>query len=165
MCSSDLQKTTLYNFWKQVNQSIDNIKHSWNNWILGYDQSKQYLLLKLMGLNADWQTLIFLLIGGLLLIIVIFQLLHIYLSYKKTDKVYYYYLKFIKKLNKAGLKVQTSEGPQAIAQRAAKRFPHQNTAIKSIIKHYIHIRYGRLHNNKRIEQFIREVKHYKGRKA
>ncbi len=159
------QKTALYNFYRQLKQSVDNIKHSWNNWILGYDKSKQTLLLKLMGLNADWQTLIFLLIGGLLLIIVIFQLLHIYLSYKKTDKVYYYYLKFIKKLNQAGLKADSSEGPQALAQRAAKRFPQQNTAIKSIIKHYIDIRYGRSNTNNRREQFIREVKHYKAGKV
>jgi len=159
------QKTALYNFYRRLKQSVDNIKYSWNNWILGYDQSKQNLLLKLMGLNADWQTLIFLLIGGLLLIIVIFQLLHVYLSYKKTDKVYYYYLKFIKKLNQAGLKADMSEGPQALAQRAAKHFPQQNTAIKSIIKHYINIRYGRSNTDNRREQFIREVKHYKAGKV
>jgi len=159
------QKTAMYNFFQQLKQSVDNIKHSWNNWILGYDQTKQSLLLKLMGFNADWQTLIFLLIGGLVLVFIIFQSAAVYLSYKKTDKVYYYYLKFIKKLNQGDLKVNTSEGPQAIAQQAAKRFPQQSIAIKSIIKHYIDIRYGQSNTSKRREQFIKEIKHYKAGKV
>jgi len=155
------QKTTVYNFYKQLQQSIDNIKHSWNNWILGYDKTKQGLLLKLMGLTANWQTLIFLLMAGMISLVIIFQLIQFYQHYKNTDKVYRHYLKFIKKLNNAGMSLQISEGPEAIKQQAIKKFPEKASIIQSIINDYIQIRYGSQKNKQLIEQFLKTIQHYK----
>ncbi|MCU7940784.1 MAG: DUF3488 and transglutaminase-like domain-containing protein [gamma proteobacterium symbiont of Bathyaustriella thionipta] len=154
------QKTTFYNFYKQLKQSIDNIKHSWNNWILGYDKSKQGLLLKLMGLNTHWQTLIFLLLAAMISLVVIIQLVNIYQQHRKTDKVYHHYLKFINKLNRAGMSLQISEGPEAVKQKAIIQFPQQRLLIQNIINHYIQIRYGSLEDLNLIKKFIKEVQHY-----
>ena len=158
---SSQQKTTLYNFWKQVNQSIDNIKHSWNNWILGYDQSKQNLLLTLMGLNANWQTLIFLLMGGIILILILLQLISFYLQYQKIDPVYSHYVKFINHLNKMGMSLRLSEGPAAIQHQAVKRFPELKKPIQRIIQNYILIRYASQADSRLIKKFITQVKQFK----
>lgn len=159
------QKTALYRFYQQIQQSIDNIKHSWNNWILGYDKTKQGLLLTLLGLSANWQNLIFLLIGGLLLIACVFQLISLYQRYQKRDKIYYYYVSFIKKLNKSGLPVTLSDGPEAIKKQACKQFPQQCVLIKFIISHYIQIRYAGKNNEILSKRFISEVKQYSSHKV
>ncbi|RKZ92902.1 MAG: hypothetical protein DRQ43_08600 [Gammaproteobacteria bacterium] len=155
------QKTAVYNFYKKLNQSIDNIKHSWNSWILGYDKTKQSLLLQLMGFNADWQTLIFLLIGAMIFLVIIFQLIQFYQQYKKNDQVYFHYLKFIKKLNNAGMSVQISDGPEAIKLQASKLFPQQSALIQSIINNYIQIRYASKDNKQLINTFIKDIQHYR----
>ncbi len=155
------QKTSLYNFYKQLKQSIDNLKHSWNNWILGYDQTKQNLLLKLMGFSANWQTLIFLLIGSMAGLFILFQIIYFFRLYQQTDKVYQYYLKFIHKLNHAGLSVQLNEGPEAVKHQAIKQFPEHKIIILSIIDHYIQIRYASQKNKDLIMQFITQVKQFK----
>lgn len=159
------QKTAMYELYQQINQSIDMIKHTWNNWILGYDTNKQSLLLNFMGLKANWQTLIFLLIGGLVFVILAFQLISLYQRYKNIDKVYYYYTKFIHKLNQADLNIRLSDAPEAIKQRACEHFPQKKIAIQIIIDHYIKIRYAHHSDNQAIQklsqQFIKEVKQYK----
>jgi len=155
------QKTTLYNFYKHFKQSIDNIKHRWNSWILGYDQSKQNLLLKLMGFRADWQTLIFLLIACMSGLIIVFQIKHLLRRHKQTDQVYKNYLLFIKKLNHAGMSVETYEGPEAVKQQAIDRFPEHKNSILSIMNNYLQIRYAEQTNKTLIVQFITQVKHFK----
>ena len=154
------QKTALYNFYKQLKQSIDNLKHSWNNWILGYDQTKQNLLLKLMGFSADWQTLILLLIGSMAALIILFQSIYFFRRHQQTDKVYNNYLKFIRKLNHAGMSVQLNEGPEAVKQQAIEQFPGQKKAIVDIINSYIKIRYASQNNKHLILQFITQVKQF-----
>jgi len=155
------QKTAMYEVYQKINQSIDNIKHTWNNWILGYDTNKQSLLLNFMGFKANWQTLIFFLIGGLIFVVIALQLISFYQRYQRIDKVYYAYVKFIKKLNQAGLPITLSDAPEAIKQRACKQFPQQKVSIQIIIDHYIKIRYARHADRSLRQQFIKEVKHYK----
>ncbi|MDX2507700.1 MAG: DUF3488 and transglutaminase-like domain-containing protein [Gammaproteobacteria bacterium] len=158
---SSQQKTAIYNFWKQLNHSIDNIKHSWNNWILGYDKSKQSLLLKLMGLNTDWQTLILLLIGGFIAVIVLLQVISFYQRHQQTDQVYRYYRQFISKLNHAGFSPGLNDGPAAIKHMAIERFPEQKKSIQTIMDNYILIRYASHNEKPLIQQFITQIKQFK----
>ncbi|MCW8932134.1 MAG: DUF3488 and transglutaminase-like domain-containing protein [Gammaproteobacteria bacterium] len=155
------QKTALYNFSQQLKQSMDNLKNNWNNWILGYDQTKQNLLLKLMGFTTGWETLLFLLIGSITGLIIIFQIIHIYRNHQQKDIVYKNYSKFIEKLNYAGMSLQLSEGPEAIKQKAIKKFPKQKLNILNIIDNYIQIRYASKNKQSLILQFISDVKKFK----
>jgi len=158
---SAAQKTALYNAWQKINQSIDNLKHHWNNWILGYDQSKQNLLLKLMGIQADWQHLIILLISGLTLVFISLKTFSFYQQYHQTDKVYYFYLKFISRLNHAGMSIELSETPYQIKQQAINKFPKSASSIKLIIDLYIKIRYASQTDQQLIKNFIYQVKRLK----
>jgi hypothetical protein len=160
------QKTKIYRAYQKVKQSIDNIKHTWNNWILGYDKTKQGLLLKLMGLNDSLQTLMLLLITSISGLLVIFQANNLYKKYKEKDRVYEIYLIFIKKLNKKGLLISSAkginnEGPEALKIRAIKEFPNDALIIQTIINHYIQIRYADNSAKKLKAEFINKVNSFK----
>ncbi|MCU7833892.1 MAG: DUF3488 and transglutaminase-like domain-containing protein [gamma proteobacterium symbiont of Taylorina sp.] len=158
---SSQQKTALYNLWKTVTQSIDNLKHNWNNWILGYDQSKQNLLLSLMGIQADWQNLIILMVSGMAVIFITLKAITFYKQYRKTDKVYQFYLTFIAQLNHAGMSIKLSDTPYQIKDQAIKTFPRSASSIKLIIDHYIMIRYASQTDKELIKDFISRVKQLK----
>ena len=156
------QKTALYNLRKQLSQSIDTIKYSWNNWILGYDQTKQNSLLTIMGFKADWKNLIIVLISGMFMVFILLQIISFYTGFKNIDQVYHYYLKFINKLNAAGMSIKLSEGPYAIKQRAIKKFPHSAGTIRHIIENYIMLRYSSQTSSPRlIKEFKLQVKQFK----
>ncbi len=155
------QKTRLYNLSQKIKQSIDSIKHQWNTWILGYDQTKQNLLLKLMGLSSGWQTLIFVLIGSLTVLLIIFQAIQYHHRHKQTDKVYLAYIKFINKLNQAGLQVALSDGPESVKKKAVNYFPVQREVLIRIVDHYIQIRYADKQETISTTQFISLVKQLK----
>lgn len=154
------QKTVIYNVWNQFKQSIDNIKHSWNNWILGYDQNKQNLLLKLMGFSANWKNLIFLLVGGIAALIILFHIIRLYQGYQQIDQVYRYYSTFIAKLNRAGLPIKPSEGPDIIKHKAIRQFPQQQQAIKEIIDTYILIRYASQDDKQLVKKLLTQIKQF-----
>ena len=136
------QKTALYNFGRKLAQTLDNLKHSWNKWILGYDKSQQELLLKLMGFSANWQNLILFLMAGTAMLFLIFQLVYFFNNKQQTELVFIWYQKFINKLNKAGMKIPLSEGPESIRMRAIIKFPRYKQQINHIIQLYLQIRYG-----------------------
>ncbi len=158
---SEQQKNLLYNAYNQLRQAIDAIKHTWNNWILGYDQSKQSLLLTLMGLSANGQTLIFLMLGCLITLLIVFQINDHYKKYKKTDQVLKSYLKFIDKLNQSGLGIKPCEGPEAIKHRVIQKFPEHQIIIQNIINDYLKIRYAEQGDKDLILSFITQIKHFK----
>jgi hypothetical protein len=155
------QKTALYHFWKQLNQSLDNIKYTWNNWILGYDQSKQNLFLTLMGLNPDWKTLIMLLVASIMIILISLQLINFYNNYKQIDIIFRHYQKFLNKLNRSGLTISPSDGPEFIKQLTIKNYPQQRNQIISIIDTYLLIRYGNQSSAHLVQQFKQQIRQLK----
>lgn len=158
------QKTALYQAYRQLQQSVDNLKHQWNNWILGYDHSRQNLLLSLLGFKADWQSLIILLVSSMGGLMLIFYLTAFVRNNRQSDPVYKYYQILINKLNKAGLSVSLSEGPEAVRQQAIKYFPRQAQSISSVIHNYIQIRYAGQTDKNLSKTFISAVKQLKIKK-
>lgn len=158
---SDQQKTALYEYSRLLRQSLDSLKHSWNKWVLGYDKTQQGLLLTLMGFSANWKTLILLLISTIAITFIIFQLLTIYQNRKKIEPALLWYNKFINKLNKAGMKIALSEGPQSIAQRANNKFPHHRNQINTIINLYLQLRYNNQTSKSSLNQFIILIKQFR----
>ena len=100
--------------------NLDAINNSWNQWVLGYDQDKQLKLLKkLIHKDIAWGDI------GLVLVIALISLM-ILVSYFllrnnaiALDPVKKTYLKFLKKLEKAGVNKQTNEGVISFGERAA----------------------------------------------
>ncbi len=152
------QKTELYNLGRYLSQTLDNLKHSWNKWILGYDKTQQQLFLKFMGLSANWQTLIVLLISSIGIIALIIYFLFRFQNRKPTDPVIISYKKFIQKLIKSGMTILPSEGPESIYKRALIKFPEHSNELNTIFNLYLRIRYGNQELRELLEDFQIAVK-------
>ncbi len=156
------QRTMLYALSRQFSQSLDNLKHSWNQWILGYDKTQQQLLLKLMGLSTGWQTLIILLVAGIVFFAALLYLIYLYQNRTKTAPLIIWYKKFIKKLNTAGMTITFSEAPLSISTQAINRFPRHRKQLGQIINLYLQLRYGKTNNNEIfLNRFISLIKQLK----
>ncbi len=153
------QKTELYNLGRYLSQTLDNLKHSWNKWILGYDKTQQQLFLKLLGLSANWQTLIVLLISSTGILALILYGVYRYKNRKLIDPVIISYQKLIQKLNKSGMIILPSDGPESIYKRAVIRFPEHTDELNSIFNLYLQIRYGKQVTQKTVDNFLSVVKH------
>ena len=152
------QKTELYNLGRYLSQTLDNLKHSWNKWILGYDKTQQQLFLKLLGLSANWQTLIVLLISSIGIIAFILYGLYRYQNRKQTDPVIISYQKLMQKLIKSGMTILPSEGPESIHKRALIKFPEHIPELNTIFNLYLQIRYGKQASSETIDDFRIAVK-------
>ncbi len=152
------QKTELYNLGRYLSQILDNLKHSWNKWILGYDKTQQQLFLKLLGLSANWQILIILLISSTGIIALILYGVYRYQNRKRPDPVIMNYQRFLQKLIKSGMTILPSEGPESIHKRSLIKFPENTYELNTIFNLYLRIRYGKQASRRAMDDFRIAVK-------
>ena len=152
------QKTELYNLGRYLSQTLDNLKHSWNKWILGYDKTQQQLFLKLLGLSANWQILIILLISSTGIIALILYGVYRYQNRKRPDPVIMNYQRFLQKLIKSGMTILPSEGPESIHKRALIKFPEYTHELNTIFNLYLQTRYGKQVTRETMDDFRIAVK-------
>lgn len=121
----------------------DYVNNAWNQWVLGYNQSKQREFLSRFGLDAaDWVQL-----GSALLALTgaIFGTL-LWWSHRaaiERDPLQRAWGAMERKLRKAGVPRLPHEGPADYARRAGEQLPAQRDAISVIAQRYAQMRYGR----------------------
>jgi protein-glutamine gamma-glutamyltransferase len=125
--------------------NLDALANRWNQWVLGYDTERQFALLSRLGMESvTWQKMAGFMGGAMALLVGLFALLMLrYLYARDSDEAQRLYLRFCRKLEKAGIKRAAHEGPQDFAARAARMKPQQATAISDITAHYVALRYNR----------------------
>lgn len=125
--------------------NFDLVAYQWDQWVLGYDSDRQFALLKRLGMaDVSWRSLGLYLVGGLALLIGLFALLMLRGLYTgRVDAAQRQYLKFCRKLARAGATRAPHEGPRDFAARAARLLPAQAAAIEGITARYLRLRYGR----------------------
>ena len=142
--------------------SWDTVNNGWNQWVLGYDQQRQLdLLSRLAGNRLSWQDLT---IGMMLAVGVIGLAIGLAMlrgKQIKTDKLQRLYAKFLSKLESAGIKRASHEGPLDFGQRAAARLPHKAQAISQISGLYADLRYGSKGNAHTLERLRNLIKGFK----
>ncbi len=123
--------------------NLDILNHRWNQWVLGYNTERQFAFLTRLGMeDVTWQKMaINLLIGVALVVALIALVLLRKLHMRQTDAVLALYLRFCKKLARAGVSRAAHEGPQDFAKRAATSLPHLAKAIHNITAQYLTMRY------------------------
>jgi len=134
---------TISNFIDTADEYIDNLKYTWNNWLLGYDEKKQRLVMKFLGFNYHWKTMILLMFGLLFIFFAIVFYSLVIKTKHKDDPEVIQYKKLLKKLLKKGLTVSYHDGPETIKQNAATTFKIQAPQIIALFDYYIHLRYGK----------------------
>lgn len=146
-----------------IRANLDRLNHQWNQWVLAYDTERQFAFLTRLGMeDITWQKIALnLLIGAGLLagLIVLFLLRKLYR--RQTDTTQVVYLRFCKKLARAGIVRGAHEGAQDFAARAILSKPHLSSAINGITAYYLTLRYGRLTDAESLRAMRRDVAAFK----
>ncbi len=148
---------------KQLRQRWDALNNYWDQWVLGYDQEQQIGLFARLGFGiVSWRELAWGLAIGLgLLLAVIAAFTFRPGSRPASDKVQALYLRFCRKLEKAGLAKLPTEGPMDFAQRIRSRRPEVAAAADAVVRLYVQLRYGAHASGEMLKEFAALVRGFK----
>lgn len=143
--------------------NLDNITNQWNQWVLGYNTERQFAFLTRLGMaDITWQKLALNMLAGVALLVGIFTWFMLRrLQRRDTDAVQTLYLKFCKKLAKAGVVRAPHEGAQDFAERAAQQKPQHTAAIADVTAQYLALRYQNHQDETSLHAFKRAVRSFK----
>jgi protein-glutamine gamma-glutamyltransferase len=127
----------------RIKFNLDMVAYQWNLWVLGYDSMKQMAFLGKLGMaDVTWRKLAFYMLGLMGSLVATFALLMLWRLYeRRTDEAQRLFLRFCRKLEKAGIRRDAHEGPRDFAARAAERLPRHAAAIADITARYVALRY------------------------
>jgi len=125
--------------------SWDNLQHSWNDWVLNYDQRKQQDFLEQLELGIEtWSDMIFALVALLILVAAIFWLVVWYRERPAAPAVYeVLFGRMLKKLSKRGFAKPPWEDTRAFVARLPRAEFPEREQVARIVDLYNHIKYGR----------------------
>lgn len=132
--------------------------NQWNQWVIGYDASRQQRLLQRLGMpSASLQNLLhatFIVVSISLLIVTALILR----GRTTCDPVQRLWFKFCARLNAAGTTRAAAEGPLDFAARAAVRHPEAAAAIRRVARLYVELRYGRTPPPDALSEFRQSIR-------
>lgn len=123
--------------------NLDAVTNQWNQWVLGYNNERQFAFLTRLGMEEiTWQKLAMNMLAGVSLLVGIFTLVMLRrLVANPPDPVQAYWLKWCRKLSKAGLPRAPHEGASDYAARLARARPESAQDIINIAHRYTSLRY------------------------
>jgi protein-glutamine gamma-glutamyltransferase len=156
-----LRRNFLKKIWEFFKYHWDNINYQWDVWIISFDRYRQRDFFKGLGFEQTDRVGLF---GALVIIIPsLFFLLSYFLKRQalSSDPVLRLYHRFCKKMEKDGLQRLRWEGPVHFEERAIKKFPRKEEAIRTFTQLFVHLRYGRLAATKQrlneLKRLLRKV--------
>lgn len=115
---------------------------AWYRWVVDYGKERQERFLTALGIDDfSWGNLVSLLVMGVLFITLAYALF-LWRLKKSTDPALALYLRFCRKLARAGLVRAPHEGAHAFADRAARKRADLAAPIAEITVLYEDLRYG-----------------------
>lgn len=130
---------------------------AWYRWVVDYGKERQERFLASLGLeDISWGRLTSLLTAAVLLIMLLYAL-WLWRPKSSADPAQAAYLRFCRKLARAGLKRAPHEGALDFACRCSQRRPDLKDRIESITARYVSTRYGRHTGTNERHAFEREV--------
>lgn len=156
---------TDYAFIKNMSFLYDSFQHTWNQWVIGFNQKKQNDLLNFLGFENVTPTHLILLLLACLTVAGAFVswLLLTNITHKKDDIQHYYNL-FCLKLKRHGLQRQLNEGPVDFENRITHQLsltPETKNNLTFIFKAYRNLHYGKQANNKLKQRYIKTIKTFR----
>jgi transglutaminase-like putative cysteine protease len=126
--------------------SWDNLQHSWNDWVLNYDQRKQMNFLSKLELGIEnWSDMVFALVILLVTVIGLFWSVTRYRERPPKPAAYeMLFNRLLKKLSKRGIQKGPAEDTRAFLVRVATPDFPQGEQLASIVELYNRIKYGRV---------------------
>jgi hypothetical protein len=115
---------------------------TWYRWVVDYGKERQERFLTSLGLDdISWSRLIGLLFVGALLVTLVYAFL-LLRPKKSVDPALALYLRFCRRLARAGMVRAPHEGAHAFADRAARQRADLADSISEITVLYEDLRYG-----------------------
>jgi transglutaminase-like putative cysteine protease len=147
---------------KRLNLGWDVVDNGWNQWVLGYNQQRQMeFLAKLAGGRIDWGDMTLWLTGLLTLIVGSIAALMLREALPRTDPAHLAWLRFQKKLARAGVAIFPHEGPRDFTHRSARQLPKSSQQIERIGVLYLLLRYRARKNAQGIAQLQHLVREFR----
>jgi len=134
---------------------------TWYRWVVDYGKERQERFLASLGLmDISWNRMLGLALGGVLLV----TLLYVSLLRRpgnSVDPALALYLRFCRKLARAGLVRAPHEGALDFARRCSHRRPDLKERIDVITRRYTRARYGQITDTQEWRDFKNEVTAFK----
>ncbi len=150
----------------QLGLALDAANLSWRQWILGYNQARQFELLQNFGFTFtqswEWTGLLFSMIGFFLLLTTSFIILK---GRVREEAIVKSYHRLCRKLARIGLSRKPSEGPLDYSCRVAKLRPDLSAETQRLFERYISIRYAEQTAKNDARDFHRLVRGFRPRKS
>jgi len=144
---------------RNLRLNFDAIANQWNEWVLGYDNERQFAFLTRLGMESvTWQKMALnmaLSMGLLVALFALFMLRHLYSH--RPEKVQAVWLKLCRKFAKAGLPRATHEGAMDYAARVAIAHPELADTIHDLATRYSTLRYGIPHDDLAKREFLQRI--------
>ncbi len=144
---------------RQLRFRWEAMSNAWNQWVLGYDEKRQFDLLRRLGIpSPDWQTLGALITttcGVLVLLLTAWTLR----QRSRRDPLLAQWQRFEAKLARRGLARQPWEGPATYSARLSLALPQHGAEIDRICGLYSAGRYARVEGAYPPHNLILELKH------
>lgn len=150
------------NVLRQAVWIADSLDLNWHRWVVGFSQERQHYFLDSTGLDflKDYQ---YLGVTAVVLAMAFAFVLGWMLTRKprqRREAALRHWQRFCHKLEKQGVNILDTEGPQTVARHASDQLPQQADAIQRISSLYISIRYGGRENAERLRLLQQLVSNY-----
>lgn len=146
-------------WFKRLNLGWDAVNNGWNQWVLGYNQQRQMeFLARLIGNRVDWGDMALWMTGLLTAIVGAIAAFMLHETLPKNDPALAAWIRFQKKIARAGISVYPHEGPRDLAKRAARLLFRHSAKIERIGTLYMHTRYGGKPGIAELQRLVREFR-------
>lgn len=156
-----LKEGWLSNNLRNMRYAWDTLNNNWNNWIVGYNDSRQKSLLSLF--DADKLSLrhLAMLLAAVFTACLLFITLFVFR--RKADKlspVNQAYARFCRKLSNLGFTRKPGETAQGFAHRVSDRREDLHNSVATITQLYNYLRYAKSPSPHLFTQFRKKIKHF-----
>lgn len=141
---SDPRHMLDFNWMRRVRNGVDVVQRSWNEWVIDFGASEQARLFAPLGVrHMDPKALMMLLLGVIaVLSVVLMPIILRTQGPKRRSPLQSTWLRFVRRLEKVGVRWRPSMGARDVALAASEKLPHDAAQIRRIATLYNRYRYS-----------------------
>jgi len=157
-----LKQGWLSNSLRNMRYAMDTLNNNWNNWVVGYNETRQKSLLSLFGADKLSLQHLALLLAAVFTASLLFITLFVFRrKQNKPNPVNLAYTQFCQKLTRIGFTRKPSETAQNYAQRISDLRQDLHSSVATITQLYNYLRYARNPSPQLFTQFKKKIKHFR----
>ena len=160
-----LEQGWLINKLRDMRYAWDRVNSGWNDWVVGYNNTRQKSLLSMFG--ADKLTLrhLALLLAAIFIACLLFITLFVFRRrQQQLNPVNQAYAQFCRKLARLGFVRKPEETAQDYARRVMLLRQDLQDSVSSVTQLYNHLRYAKNPSPRLFLHFRKKIKHFHPRK-